>query len=393
MLKTSEKGIYCLQDGRYWLRTAAKNPNTGLVEQRSKTLGEGVPLTTAVQYRDALKEEIRRGSPPSYRTGLRLSEYCKRWLEEAKPRLRPRVWDVYATTLAFHVIPELGHLCVEMIQRHHIQGWVNGVEERTLPNGDYYALQTRQGWMRVLRQVLKDMAAEFGLKDPTERIRPPRRRIRLKRTQRVLSPKGFKDLLDGARSLTPQRFVEIFVLAQTGMRPGELYALHVENIDLDRGIVWVEHSVSHGELLQTKTNAPRVITLGEQAIATLREHCLTLPYTDGSQILFPTSEGRYRNSASLYKALRVLGRNLGFPISLGPQVIRRSVVSLMRRNNADDSTVRAIVGHTSEEMTELYTGVSVSQKKEALATFLKSIDTASPGDPTFEIVNDEGLYD
>ena len=78
------------------------------------------------------------------------------------------------------------------------------------------------------------------------------------------------------------------------------------------------------------------------------------------------NKGTPRTPNTLQKAFQAIRKASGMDIKIGPQVLRRSMNSNLLRHAVDRLTVRAIMGHTTEEMTARYYGVSEGDKKAAV---------------------------
>ncbi|MSQ82978.1 MAG: hypothetical protein EXR77_08700 [Myxococcales bacterium] len=86
-------------------------------------------------------------------------------------------------------------------------------------------------------------------------------------------------------------------------------------------------------------------------------------------LVFPSEKGTPRTPNTLQKAFKAIRKATGIDIKIGPQVRRRSMNSNLLRRAVDRLTVRAIMGHTTEEMTARYYGVSEGDKKAAVLSF------------------------
>ncbi len=82
-------------------------------------------------------------------------------------------------------------------------------------------------------------------------------------------------------------------------------------------------------------------------------------------LLFPSTVGTYRQPAVLRDAMvRCAKRaDIGKPVS--PHTMRRTFNNLLRQA-AGEIAARAIVGHATQAMTELYSDVTTVEKHEAL---------------------------
>jgi len=225
-------------------------------------------------------------------------------------------------------------------------------------------------WWRVLRTVIQDMTADMELpRDPTLRIRPPEREnsIAVRETQ-TLDVDQVATLLQDAKAKTPARYCEIAILALTGIRQGELFGLKWDSVDFARGELVIRRAVSAGVLTETtKTKAQRTVPMHPLLVDALREHRQSLIAEQHpglpSVLVFPSRDGKPRTSTSLNVAFRTLSTG---DIRIGAQVLRRSMNSNLLRQAVDRLTIRSIMGHTTEQMTERYYGASSADKQAAV---------------------------
>ena len=70
---------------------------------------------------------------------------------------------------------------------------------------------------------------------------------------------------------------------------------------------------------------------------------------------------------SLNAALQIATEAAGIEQKVTPQVLRRSVNTLGVLAGVDRITLRAMMGHTTEEMTQRYAGVPDAAKDRAMA--------------------------
>jgi len=133
--------------------------------------------------------------------------------------------------------------------------------------------RVRQLTHAVLRRALKQ-AIRLGLLmwNPCDAVQPPR----VPHVEMVvLQPDQVTIFLEAAKT---ERLEALFVLAiTTGMRLGELFGLQWHNVDLDRGVVQVRHTlidvVGKLELAEPKTQkSRRSIPLPSVATEALRKH-------------------------------------------------------------------------------------------------------------------------
>jgi integrase len=180
------------------------------------------------------------------------------------------------------------------------------------------------------------------------------------------------ELLVAARRLTPERYSEIACLALTGMRAGELYALKWDCVDLERRRIVVKRSISNGVLTETtKTKSQRVVPIHPALADVLKQHREQqvehkIHIVRRSELVFPSDRGTPRTANTLDKAFDLLGVALKTDIRIGSQVLRRSMNTNLVQYGVDRLTLRAIMGHTSEQMTARYFGVNHDSKADAV---------------------------
>jgi integrase len=160
-------------------------------------------------------------------------------------------------------------------------------------------------------------------------------------------------------------------MARTGMRVGEVYALKWDSIDFQREEIIVRRTVSGGEISETtKTHAPRIVPMHSSLVDALREHRKKM-LSDGHPGLqegwvFPNNNGSMRLPQSIRKAFDLAREAAKIDQVVSPQVLRRTLNTLMIRDGVDRIVLRSIMGHCSEAMTARYAGVDSKDKREAI---------------------------
>jgi integrase len=145
-------------------------------------------------------------------------------------------------------------------------------------------------------------------------------------------------------------------LAYTGLRWGEVSALHVRRVDLDRRRVQIVEAVTEvsGRLVwgSTKTHARRTVPLPRFLARDLT------PWMEGRRgddLLFPATEGgvlRVRNFRrdTFDPAVRKIG-----PAGFHPHELRHTAASLAIASGADVKVVQQMLGHKTATLTlDLY---------------------------------------
>ncbi len=369
--KTRHRGVYRLPGGRWWIRVRATEARTGRSRETTKTMPAETTEAEALVTLGRLKAQLRAGEPLERAPArISLSDFAEQWCEDAGRRLKPSTAEHYADVLASRVLPHLGDLYVDALTRRDFERWVAWAERTTRKDGLAYSRDTIRGWWRVLCLFVRDACAEHGLPDPIVRVRGPRGRAGGRRDKRTLTAEELGAVLEVVERELPERFAEVYVLAYTGMRPGELYSLQWTDIDEARGRLLIRRSHRRGVVGTTKTGDPREAALTARMAELLRAHrrWLLEAQHPGLErgLVFPSRTGGHRGPESLHKPLRRAGEQAGVDVRVGPQVLRRTFNTLMLLGNVDRVVLRSQMGHCSEAMTQRYAGVPVAAKIAAV---------------------------
>jgi len=387
--KTPQPGVYRLPDGRFEIRVSITDPVTKRRVARKRTINTD-SLEQASEARASMMESMKRSLSPTERTSrlakpTTLAAYAERWLSQKAKRLRPNTIDTMLTILGRRILPVIGEVPVEMITREVVEDWVVWAEHQRSRYGQPYSYDTTHGWWRVLGNLLRDAAADFGIQDPMRRVKPPQGKRVGTTEHRALEPHQLAALLDSVERHFPAWLLETEVMAFSGMRPSEMYALRVADVDLATRSITIRRSVDlrTGEAVESapKTNSERNValspTLAEKLQATMRDR-------QPDDLLFPGSGGGYRGRSALYKVLNLAAKAADLQVRVGPKTLRKTFITITALDGQDRLTIRSNVGHTSEEMTERYASVPASARAALVESLEQVVRDARSGSGTAE---------
>jgi integrase len=218
------------------------------------------------KLRKALHEAPNGGSTEPQR--LTVGQYLDRWLTGAvKTTVKPTTYANYEGVIRNFLKPNLGGMPLSKLGVIHVQS--------------LYATMARAGksaetirlahavLRRALKQAVRWRLVPYNVCADVDRPRVAKADIT------PLDADQAQALLAEARG---DRLGALIVLAvATGMRLGELLGLHRVDVDLDRGVLMVRHTLTelHGQLFLTEpktAKSRRRIELPQVAIEALLEH-------------------------------------------------------------------------------------------------------------------------
>lgn len=193
-------------------------------------------------------------------------------------------------------------------------------------------------------------------------------------------------LLDAVCKYRPHRYAEVVLIACTGLRPSEVFALEWSDVNWDTGEIAISKRVDkRGNVDAPKTengemSGARTTVVDAIVLKALKEHrkWLLREGRTGSHLCFPSRAGTYRTSASLDKVFELACDVANIDIRVKSKVLRRTFNTLVK-DRTDRVTLWAMMGHSSEEMTQRYSGVTYEQKAEVAHSFATLIDEARGG--------------
>lgn len=375
------QGVYKLEDGRWRVTATARRPGGARLYREQVLEADEAPTEQdAIIARAQLVKQLQVEDEPQAipaRGRTTVNGYAESWLSRLTGH-KFSTQERYIEALGLWILPFLGHLYCDAVTRGDVQDWVRWAESKRKKSGREYAQSSLDSWWRVLKTFLGDMAAEFERPNPTERLKGPRSSIRGIRESRTLSTADLGQLLTVIEAEHSAWLTEVTVMAYSGMRAGELYALRWDDVDEALGLIHVCRSVYRGREGTTKTDDPRDVALTQRLrdlLSTHRAQMLREQHPGLSTgLVFPSSQGGFRGSQALLNLLKLAGRKAGLPIRVGPQVLRRTFNTLMLEQGVDRTVLRAQMGHCSEAMTQRYAGIRPDQKQSAVAGLIDRVE-------------------
>ena len=257
-------------DGRQIRRTMTYTPEKGMTAKQ---------IEKEVQRQAVLFEEQCRDGAVGTDGRMKLADYVPVYLENAKHRLSPVVYEKYCRMLEICIVPMLGHFKLKDIKPIHIQRFVNALEERTTHlDGKERKLtpSTIRRYYTMVQSVLHS-AYKLGLigTNPADSDRITLPKI-AEQTTEIFTQEETAVLLDKLEDEPLQFKLLIHLALNTGCRRGELVGLKWSDINFNTGVLTVSRSnyklTGEKEIKSkpTKTGKSRTIILPPYMLKMLR---------------------------------------------------------------------------------------------------------------------------
>ena len=305
-----------------------------------------------------------------YVTLLLETKTVRNELSTAKGR---RTWTDAQT---LHLVPHFGELYVDAIKRRDVEEWKTKLALQV--RAGKLSPNTVNGRLRVLLSTLRTAVAEYELDyDPTRAVKPLDTSTWQTYTEEepnALTVEEVPAFMTQAQSLFPQHYAQLALGLATGRRPCELRPLRWKGETPDilwkDGVLLVRRSQVIGNAdNRTKTKTRLRVPLPSGLMEILEQHVSRLPEgrTRASDLLFPSRTGGYQSSSCLAKPIVAIAAAAGIKKHLSPYFMRRTFQDLCRAAQVHDSVARAISGHATVEMQQLYSSVDGAEVRSGLA--------------------------
>ena len=351
-------------EGRY---TAGYDPETGkriIKNVLGKTQAEvKEKLTKAIE--ESKKLDIVRSDEYT------VAEWLRLWYElYAKPNIRPTTADSYHRGIESHVIPRIGEIKLKKLTSRDIQKMYKDLQEngrlrKSKKQQNGLSNATVRGIHMMLHNALDRAVKErLILRNPTEDCIIPKIQ---KQEMKILNPEDMKTYLEAAdkRGVLPMFYLELV----TGIRKGELTALHWSDLDEERRTISVSKQAvgdrnRNVTISRPKTeNSVRKISIPQSAVELLHqehEKHLDIPW------MFPSPKtGEMYHPDSIAKLHEKILRDTGLE-HIRFHDLRHTFATMALQNGVDVKTVSSMLGHYDAGFTlRTYTHATRQMQEQA----------------------------
>jgi integrase len=355
-----EGSIFQRKDGRWVARITVGYDANGKRNQRTvygKTKRECQEKLTRLQHQ---KLDGTLGE----QTKLTVAQFLERWLNDsAKPTIRESTHENYESMIRLHINPHIGGVKLSKLTPSHVQGAYAAMERE----GD--SGRVRELSHTVLSRALKQ-AVKWGMipRNVCDIVDKP------KSTKKEIHPLSAEQARLFLTEAESDRLHALHVLAvTTGMRQGELMALHWENTNLEAGTVSVRHTlrcVKGKPILSPPKSAKgkRLIELPALAVTALWEHKRQMLAEGFASVpwVFCSTVGTPMHRTNLVRSsFRPILKRANLP-KIRFHDLRHTAATLLLLEGVHPKVVQEMLGHATISQTmDTYSHVLPSMQKEA----------------------------
>jgi integrase len=313
---------------------------------------------------------------------LTVGEYLdNHWLPALPATIRPTTADTYRRLVRLHIVPTLGSVPLQKLQRAHVARWLAELTAGGL------AAKSVRNVHGVLSKALAD-AVELELVNRNVASRPRTLPAAIRPTPRVWTVEQAGAFLAGTAN---DRFAPLWrFFATTGCRRGEALGLRWVDVDLDESTVTItrQRTIAGGSVVEgaPKTGAgARSIAIDPATTTSLRswraaQAAERLQMGWGwadTGLVFTHPDGTGLWPQMITRRFGELSGQLGLP-AIGVHGLRHSVATYLIARGVNPRVVQQRLGHAQVAVTlGLYTHVLPGHDREAAASMADAVDGLS----------------
>lgn len=388
---TKLPGVWKRKEGGFLVRGRTKDPTTGTSKEIRKVLHVETEATALKWLEDEL-ERVRSGASADKPRKTRFADYAislaerKLITKEIKSARGRERWKYTLEHLigGTEDVTGFGELFIDDIRPAHIEAWRTGIAR--LIGAKKYAPTTANGWLFVLRHILKrakrELQLPFNAAEGVPSFDTSEHETYTEEEPNALTSEETAAFLACMKDEFPAQYAMTFLGFATGLRPSSMRPLRrngaTPDVLWDSGVILVRrsHTLKDEFMKTTKTGLRQRITVPAEVMDVLRWHIdtqLLTPEQKSSELLFPADDGTFRSECFLTKAFGVVSELIGLKKKFTPRGMRRTFNDLARVANVEALVTRSISGHLTEQMREHYSTVSPTEQRESIGRVLRLV--------------------
>jgi integrase len=293
---------------------------------------------------------------------MTVAQWLARWLEMVKPTVEPGTFAPYERHVRLHLAPHVGGIKLARFGKAQVHSLYATLASR----GMSAAMQNK---VAVTLTVALHQAVRNDLLpgNPAAGIRKPKA---TKPEMTPLDPDQVAAFLEAAQA--DRLYAFYLTMLDTGARPGELFALRWDDINLDAGYLTVSRSLEEiaGRLRVKEVKTPRGrrrIDLTAGTVAALAEHrkAMLAEGHIGGPVFCNTEGGYLRRTALRVRSFKPILERAGLP-HIRLYDLRHTCATLLLLADVNAKVVSERLGHASITRTlDTYSHVLPTMQRKA----------------------------
>jgi integrase len=342
--------------------------------------GHAASRDEALEAMAARKAELAKEPEAPVVAPITLDEYADRWLGEIASSVEPRTVSNYAGMLKNHVRPTLGVHALGAVTRGQIKTLLAKKREAGLSKDT----------VRLIRAAISAMYsdavdAEVVTVNPAIKVGHARGKkapdsITASERRQKIRAMTVEQLDTFLRAAATNSHPTLWLfLADTGVRPGEAFALQWDDVDLANRQVHVHRAVARGRRTKgTKTQSDRYVDLTPRlaaALDRLQTSVEAAALASGrplSTLVFPSESGAPFDDINIGKKFKTLTIRAGLPKVFSLYTLRHTFASHLLAFNAPITYVANQMGHSKATTTLMHYAHFMPRGDRTLADRLES---------------------
>jgi integrase len=284
------------------------------------------------------------------------------WRQNKLSLFKPSCQETMGSHIDKYLVPKFGELSIDAVDERGVQEFVADLNRTEL------APKSIRNIVGVLKLILgKSRWRDWNLALPEVS----------QKEQRYFTEDEMRKIINSVKGQWRPLFA---TMAGTGLRCGEVFGLHVEDLDLSSCLIFVRRSIWHGQEVTVKTKSGNRTVNIEPALAeVLREHLSGR--TTGR--VFQTRNGTPFSKDHVRQKLESVLKKLGLKHG-GLHAFRHGRVSVLQENGVPGDLVKEWIGHSSLRTTSRYTHISPEFRERVAAEVGIFHPMLDPIGPKFE---------
>lgn len=347
-----------------------------------------------VDKHDGIKADVK---------ALTVNDCFKLW-KELKRGVKDSTFQNYVYMYEMFVMPTFGKKRVVQVQRSDIKRFYNGlVDQKVLK------ISTVDNIHNVLHQVFQVAVDDNYIRqNPTDRML---KELRIAHGHEIEKRKALslpqQELFFNYMKNTPRYrhwYPVFYIMANTGMRVGELTGLRWQDVDMENGMISVNHTLvyyNHRDELGTyfSINTPKteagcreipMVACVKEAFEMIREYQQEVGIQSKARIdgyedfIFVNKDGNMQHHGTLNKAIKRICRDCNDQVLLEQgiesnpvllpnfscHILRHTFATRLCESGINIKVIQDVLGHVDVSTTmDIYVDVMNETKKRELANF------------------------